>query len=587
MAKKDKPAKTSRKIGFGRREKLVAIGIAGILTIGALHFVIFKPRIDQVNAARADFEMTQADYIASQGHNFERRRVEIYQEATQQYVNQLLEIVRREQFSMASAASTEGANRGFRERVERLTRKWTEYAQTHDENSGTLLTFIGTQDPVTNPGDAAAIRAGRFRWNLPTALPPNVTPSAIRDALNQARGKYRLIELVRSEPQPHQDELNRQLRTLGIPVELVGADHITNGNLPWAWQPYRLVPRGVELANGDQLIPTHLPPPPPTVTNPGLVAAQQAQQQNQVQQWPSLRLPTPNDAMCALAHINLILDALYPPPFDDPALMERARQNPASLTPEQRQQYEQWQTQRTAERVGNLQVLGLEDLLDVQYDPNIVFYNLALDHVERMVDMAIDEGLTRVLLVKILKQVDLPAPPDPWEPPPPPTAEEQQRMAPSGAAGPMAMEAFIDPEIMAQMGGEVALFAQPQVQQQVAAAEPGIAFVAPIYLQVTGDYSRVMQFFLRLSTGDSFYTVEEFTITTRRADGTPFPNLPEGHVVADFWVIAPLIVPAIPAEIGHMAMAQAAAPPPPATPAPASPEPAVPVSPEAAAVPAG
>ncbi|MBN1477452.1 hypothetical protein JXA47_11915 [Candidatus Sumerlaeota bacterium] len=539
MAKRAKAARVSRRIGFGRREKLVVIGALGLIAIGAIHFVIFNPRIDRLNAKRADFERVRGDYERMQNHVFIEREINEYNSQTRVYREQLVQIVAKENFSIASLLGPEESNRAFRERVRRLTRKWLSHQRSRSADA-TSLDFIGI---LRDPSNVAR---GNILWNIPDGLPEGVTSSMIQDNLLAARGAYRLIQFLSSDPSVHQREFNAHMVELGVPVFYLGADHISyqrpEAQFPdQVYHPYRLVPDGVERDFGGDVLEEQMSFPIP------------------LPEWQSLRLPAPIDTFCACAHIELLLDALYPPPFDA-ATMARAESNPASLTSEQQTEYQRWQRNRETERVGNDQRRGLEDLLDVNFSTYTVYYNLALDHVERLVDMAIEMGLSRVIMVKIFKYVEIREIPDPWEIPEPEPEPDPSARAPSGPQvygeemyerGAME-DPFAAPGATDPFGGGGVYSRQQRQMAPPPPAGPPIVTVAPINIRVTGEYSRVMQYFIELSTGPSFYNVEEISIRTE-ANGMPLPYLAEGHVEANIWVLAPLYVPGINPDIGNAA----------------------------------
>jgi hypothetical protein len=534
MAKRAKPARASRRIGFGRREKLVVIGALGLLGIGAIHFVIFNPRIDRLNEKKADFERVRGDYERMQNHVFIEREINEYNSQTVVYRDQLVQIVGQEGFSSASLLAPDESNLAFRERVRRLSRKWLNY-QRNRSTEATSLDFIGILRDPSN------VSRGNILWNIPDGLPEGVTQSMVQDNLLAARGAYRLIQFLSSDPSVHQREFNTHMVELGVPVFYLGADHISfqrpeTSQPDQAFHPYRLVALGMERDFGGDRIQETMSFPIPTA------------------EWQALRLPAPIDTFCACAHIELLLDALYPPPFDV-ATMERAESDPGNLTPGQLTEYERWLRNRATERLGNDQRRGLEDLLDVNFSTYTVYYNLALDHVERLVDMAIELGLSRVIMVKIFKYVEIREIPDPWEIPEPEPEPDPAQRAPSGpqSYGEEMFEGGVEDPFSAHNDpfGAAGPYGS-RGQQRLAPPppdEPVIVTMAPINIRVTGEYSRVMQYFIELSAGPSFYTVEEISIRTEN-NGAALGYLADGHVEANIWVLAPLFVPGIDQGIG-------------------------------------
>lgn len=513
MAAEGKTSSTGRRVIFGRREKLVAIGALGLIAIGALHFLVFKSRSDALSQAMGQFQQKLSEYQQLTGRNYQEHTIRSYRDETQTYRQQLVTIVARENlaFVMTDDQQTRAA---FRDRVRRLSRKWLAHNRTRGPDE-TNLAFIGTQSP-----DFGAlwqdVQRGRILWNIPDRLPEGVTASVIRDNLDQAQGKLRLIQRLGNDPASQRDrqqQFNNLMAQLGINPWLLGADHINV--TPERWQPWRLTKTGAELEEGSVPISPN----------------------------QSLRLPVPLDAFSALAHIDLLLDTLYPPPFDEQT-MQRAWDNPDSLSPTQREQFDTWLREREARRVTTAQSVGLEEMLDVHYSDRLVFYNIALDHVERLVDMAIEEGISQVLMIKILKDENLRTLPDPWKIP-----EPEEVQAPAAPQAPMQAPEFFaefagQMDAASYMAGMMTRAAQPQAPAEP--EEPPFAAVAAINMRISGDYARVMTFVLKLSTGPNLYTLEEMTLAASE-------NLPEGHIAADLWISAPLAVWTITPEIAQEA----------------------------------
>jgi hypothetical protein len=171
-------------------------------------------------------------------------------------------------------------------------------------------------------------------------------------------------------------------------------------------------------------------------------------------------------------------------------------------------------------------------------------------------------GLSRVIMVKIFKYVEIREIPDPWEIPEPEPEPDPSERAPSGPqmygeemfeGDPFAAPGAVGDPYGAGPYGAGPYGAGPYGGQRQLAppppTEPVIVNVAPINIRVTGEYSRVMQYFIELSAGPSFYNVEEISIRTEN-NGVPLPYLAEGHVEANIWVLAPLFIPGIDSEIG-------------------------------------
>jgi hypothetical protein len=509
MASPTPPARPARRVTFGRREKLVVIGALGLIAIGAIHFLVFKERVDALGAAQSEYESTLVRLQQLQGQNYQRNVINEYRQRTQTFQNELLRIIARE--NLANFAGTpEQEQARFRERERRLRLKW----QNHNRNrrpEETNLTFIGEQT------DLSQIARGQYLWNLPEKLPEEATQSVIRDNLTQAQGKYRLIQRLENDPVSQRDrqlQFNEFFRQLGINTLMLGADHVTIPEQQWA--PYRLAVNGVELEGSNTFVPAD--------------------------QWSSVRLPQPLDTLSALAHIDLLLDAMYPPPFDAQT-MERARANPNSLSSDQRTQYETWARDRDTMRAGDSQTLGLEKMLDVHYSDYTYFYNLSLDEVEKLVDLAIQDQISSVIMIKVLDLQNIHAMPDPWEiPKEPEVPQGGQALGRSGPQAPRPAPAEFTPEMaganLEELYGPEAAGYFAGAQRNAAPApppEPPIAGMAPIFMRVSGDYARVMTYIIDLSTGPYMYSIEEMTIFSH-------PQLPTGHVAADLWIMVPLSV---------------------------------------------
>ncbi len=503
---------STTRVRLGRREKLVGIGIAGLLLIGALHFLIFSPRNGRLMRIQSEYQTTQNEYTDLGGRNYDEARIRAYRERTEPYAQQAGAVIERENL-IIRPPNAEEDNPKFREIVRRLRRKWLDYVDS--ARGGTDLTFIGRQT------DMATVPQGQYTWDISESLPNGVTGSFIRDALRQARGKYRLIRGLSNDPvaqRQRQLQFNEFLFQMGINPYLIGADRVSDFS-PLTWEAYRL--------------------------------------------------PVPLDAFSALSHVELLLNAMFPPPFDG-ATMAQAAADPESLTPEQREEYEAWQRGREAERFGNTQLLGLETLLEVTYSPRLVNLNRSLLHVERLVDMAISDEIAAILMVKIAEDTGATPRPDPWTIPEVTVEQPVAAAAARGRRGFAAAEggyagdpyggapgaaygspgaAYGEPgapygEPGAPYGspwgegGEAdvnAFWAQSQSQaaQPEAPPEDYFASLAPIFMRITGDYARVWSFLLHISTGANLYSIEEMSLYIA-------PTLPDGHVVAEVWILAPL-----------------------------------------------
>jgi len=282
--------------------------------------------------------------------------------------------------------------------------------------------------------------------------------------------------------------------------------------------------------------------------------------------WRSFRLPAPIDAICALSHITLILDELTGAnPFgegpDAEALLDTARSDPDSLTSEQRGLYNDWRESRRTIREGDDRTLGLEEMFGVVYTYRTNIYSRILDKVEWLVDLAVEDEIASIIMIKIYHDTAMYELNSPWEPPPEPEVPEP---AQAGARNRelMAFGEGIPPEEMGMMGAELGMdpFGYGAAEggfmrsrQPAGPVEPereAQALIAPIFLQVTGDYAQVWTYILDITTGPHFLWVEDVSIYTHTADGRPL-GLPEGHVAADIWVMAPMAVLAISPEFGN------------------------------------
>jgi hypothetical protein len=498
MAAPKPPRRPVRRLGFGRREKLVIVGALGLIGIGALHFLVFNPRSNALGVAEAQFKRVQSEYESLTGENYPEREIERYRNETVHFREELYRIVARENIALDQLDDTRERDI-FRSRVKELTQKWYDY--NDDPSVATDLVFIRRQ-PIRSQADLNNVAQGLYLWNLPDGLPDGASQSLILDNLRQARGKHRLIQRLGNDPTGRlslQRQLNDLLRELGIEPFLVGADRVTLAEMS-----------------------------PPL-------------------DWENYRLPPPVNHFCAVANIELLLDELYPAPFDS-ATMERARTDPESLSAEQSEQYALWVENRETQRTGNSQIVGLEEMFDIVYDaPHFLIYNRTLDHIERLIDVAIEEEISSVRLVKIKRHESLTTPADPSNPP------EETEEGGAGQAGPSS------PQVQAQAGpydygvaayeGEgaesywagYAYEAAPQPEQPVE-VEDAFATVTPVFLQITGEYSQVWEFILRVSTGPHLYVVEELRVYTHSANGQPLPNLPEGQIAAEMWINVPIHV---------------------------------------------
>jgi hypothetical protein len=359
----------------------------------------------------------------------------------------------------------------------------------------TDLAFVRKQ-PIGSMENLQQVANGNYLWNLPESLPQNVTLSVVQDNLRQARGKFRLIQRLGNDPVARRDrqtQFNQLLREVGVEPFLIGTDKVTFEN------------------------------------------------------WPDYRLPPPLDDVCAVAQMELLLDVLVPPPFGGNAqMLSRARQEPGSLTPEQLEEFVAWYEATNALLHSSREEVGLDEMFDVTYNKDTFFiHNRTLDHIERLVSMAVDVELGSVRMIKIGKDTDIPEPKDPWN-----LEVEEEEPAPAQQQGGfgtemMAMEGM-DPGALGfgfgeemMWGGEFGMYAGAQAA--AAPVENMIAHVTPIYIRVTGDYSRVWEYILQLSGGPNLFSIEEMTIYGHN-------SLPEGHIAADLWVNAPIWVIGIPNE---------------------------------------
>lgn len=511
MAAKKQTKPKVKRFGFGRREKLVVIGVLAIVGIAAVHFVLFNPRQEALQVIRGDYTQTQNRYNSLLNQNYPRAEIQEYVQATDSYRGELYEIIDHEMIAIrgwnSQTADTEIER--FNNSVRDLTNKWQAYADDPDVHTN----LIFTQQQTARSADDLdrihrQIAAGQYLWNLPESLPEGVTQSQVLDDIQTARNQYRLIQSLRNDrivQTRRQAQYNSVLRGLGIEPTIIGADQVT------------------------------YPDP----------------------QWETFRLPDPVGLFSATAQIELILDTILPPP----AFIDRAISDPSSLSDNERQEYDRWRESRRVQREGSDHLLGLEEMFDVEFNDLLVSYNRIIEHVERLVDLAVEHEIASIIMIKVEPYKEVKEIPDPNEIP---TEDELAEEAGQGqfpqydAYGPEAggfnpeMGGF-DPETAGVYGayGPMAGYGGGQrATEQVVEEQPTILYTIPLFIQITGDYANVWSYILDISVGPHLYVVEELSIYTHQENGRPTPNLEEGQVAADIWLSVPVLVPAITQETG-------------------------------------
>jgi len=174
-------------MAIGKREKIVAFGISGLVVIGLVHFMVFSSKTRAVNETRNRYQSAEGSVRAVR--NTRETQLNQYNSKTdEQFKEPFKKIATEMQFKKAVAWGPWGEDR---ENAALTQKTYEQLLDVLDE-----LLALRTQGAEGRGMRLSFLDSGSYSWNIPTALPQVVSSGQadLFDLLDRVRGQYATVE---------------------------------------------------------------------------------------------------------------------------------------------------------------------------------------------------------------------------------------------------------------------------------------------------------------------------------------------------------------------------------------------------------
>lgn len=182
---------------FGKRERLVAGGIAGILTVAILHIIAFAPNARNYVDAKNRYQQVE-NKVREIGSFKSEMEIQLYDKDTEKYKNEYNTII--EELMLGAPKTTD-----YKKDILDSLKGVVKLVEDSNAKGTTRMAFLGENG-----------------WDIPNSLPPEFSQNKnlILDILDKLESNKILIETIKNQDlkQRKEFEYYQLLRQLGIDV---------------------------------------------------------------------------------------------------------------------------------------------------------------------------------------------------------------------------------------------------------------------------------------------------------------------------------------------------------------------------------